>query len=54
MPAEIQKATDITLTNCKNTYAHLKDILIIIKVSLEENTLQKVLEKLDEENTPSL
>ena len=35
MPAEIQKAIDLTLTNCKNTYAYLDDKLMVIKGSLE-------------------
>ena len=26
MPAEFRKAIDLTLTNCKNTYAYLDDI----------------------------
>ena len=29
MPAEFQKAVDLTLTNCTNTYAYLDDILIV-------------------------
>ena len=31
MPADFQKAIDLTLTNCKNTYAYIDDILIITK-----------------------
>ena len=52
MPAEFQKATDVTLINCKNTYAYLDDILIMTKGSIEKlrDTLEKVLRKLDEEN----
>ena len=52
MPAELQKAIDLTLTNCKNTYAYQDDILIITKGSVEKHkdTLEKVLHKLDEEN----
>ena len=44
MLAEVQKATDLKLTNCKNTYAYLDDILNVTKGSLEvhKNTLQKV------------
>ena len=34
MPAEFQKAINFTLTNCKNTYAFLDDILIITKGSI--------------------
>ena len=52
MPAEFQKAIDLTITNCKNTYAYLDDILIITKGSIEKHkeTLEKVLHRLDEEN----
>ena len=52
MPAEFQKAIDLTLTNCTNTYAYLDDILIITKGSIEKHkeTLEKVLHRLDEEN----
>ena len=52
MPAEFQKAIDLTVTNCKNTYAYLDDILIITKVSIEKHkkTLETVLHRLDEEN----
>ena len=52
MPADFQKAIDLTLTNCKNTYAYLDDILIITTESVEKHkdTLEKVLHKLDEEN----
>ena len=35
MPAEFQKAIDLTLTNCTNTYAYLNDILIVTKGSTE-------------------
>ena len=43
MLAEFQKAIDLTLTNCKNTYAYLDDILIITKRSVEKHkeTLEK-------------
>ena len=30
MPAKFQKAIDLTLTNCSNTYAYLDDILIVV------------------------
>ena len=49
MPAEFQKAIDLTLTNCKNTYAYLDDLLIVSK-KVHKNTLQKVIQKLDEKN----
>ena len=52
MPAEIQKAIDLTLTNCKSTYAYSDDIPIVTKGSLElhKNILQTVLQKLDEKH----
>ena len=52
MLAEFQKAIDLTLTNCKNTYAYLDDILIITKRSVEKHkeTQEKSLHRLDEEN----
>ena len=52
MPAEFQKAVDLTLTNCDNTYAYLDDILIVTKGAIETHRqkLQTVLTKLDEEN----
>ena len=52
MPAEFQKAIDLKLTNGTNTNAHLDDILIIMKGSLElhKEKLQTVLTTLDEEN----
>ena len=52
MPAELQKALDLTLTNCKNTYAYLDYILIITKGLVEKpkDTLEKFIHKLDEEN----
>ena len=52
MPAEFQKAIDLTLTNCTNTYAYLDDILIVTKGSIElhRQKLQSVLTKLNEEN----
>ena len=52
MPAEFQKAEDLTLTSCNNTYAYLDDILIITKGTIETHRqkLQTVPTKLDEEN----
>ena len=52
MPAEFQKAIDLTLTNCSNTYAYLDDILIVTKgsVDLHKQKLQTILENLDDEN----
>ena len=43
MPAEFQEAIDLILTNCKNTFAYLDDILIITKGSVEKHkeTLKK-------------
>ena len=51
MPTEFQKAIDLTLTNCTNTYAYLDDILIVTKGSTElhQQKLKAVLDKLDEE-----
>ena len=52
MPAEFQKAVDLTLTNCTNTYAYLDDILVVTKGNkeLHQQKLKAVLDKLDEEN----
>ena len=52
MPAEFKKASDLTLTNCTNTYAYLDDILIVTKGSTElhQQKLKAVFDKLDEEN----
>ena len=52
MPAEFQKAVDLTLTNCSKTYAYLDDILIVTKgnVETQRQKLQTVLTKLDGEN----
>ena len=52
MPAEFQKAVDLTLTNCNKTYAYLDDILIATQGSIESHRqkLQTVLTKLDDEN----
>ena len=52
MPALFQKAINLTLTNCKITYAYLDEILIITEGSVEKHkeTLEKVLRRLDEEN----
>ena len=51
MPAEFQKAIELTLTSCTNTYAYLDDILIVTKRSLDihKQNLQSILKKLDEE-----
>ena len=50
MPAQFQKAIDLTLTNCSNTYAYLDDILIVTNGTIETHhqKLQTVLTKLDE------
>ena len=52
MPTEFQKAVDLTLTDCSNTYAYLDDNLIITKGTLESHRqkLQTVQTKLNEEN----
>ena len=52
MPAALQKAVDLTLTNCNHTHAYLDDILIVTKGTLETHRqkLQTVLTQLDEEN----
>ena len=52
MLAEFQKAVDLTLTYCNNTYAYLDDILIATKGTIETHRqkLQTVLTKLDEES----
>ena len=52
MPAEFQKAIDLTLTNCTNAYAYLDDILIVTKGNkeLHQQKLKAVLDKLDAEN----
>ena len=52
MPAEFQKAVDLTLTNCTNTYAYLDDILVVTKGNkeLHQQKMKAVLDKLDEEN----
>ena len=49
LPAEFQKAIDITLTNCSNTYAYLDDIVIVTKMSVDihKQKLQTIPEKLD-------
>ena len=56
MPAEFQKAVELTLTNCNNTYAYLDDILIVTKGTIETHRqkLQKVLTKLEENLAISL
>ena len=52
MPAEFQKAVDLTLTNCTTTYTYLDDILVVTKGNkeLHQQKLKAVLDKLDEEN----
>ena len=52
MLAEVQKAIDLTLTKCTNTYAYLDDIMIVTKLSvvLHQQKLQTVLTKLDKES----
>ena len=52
MPAEFQKAINLTLINCKNIYAYLKDILIVTKGSLKlhKAKLETILQKLDKKN----
>ena len=52
LPAEFQKAIDLTFTNCSNTYAYLDDILIVAKRSIETHRqkLQTVVEKSEVEN----
>ena len=52
MPAEFQKAVDLTLANCSNTYAYLDDILIVTKgnVETQRQKLQTVLTKFDGQN----
>ena len=47
MPAEFQKAIDLTLTNSLNTYACLGDSLIVTKGSIDihKKKLQTILEK---------
>ena len=46
MPAEFQKAVDLTLTNCTNTYAYLDDILVVTKGNkeLHQQKLKAVLD----------
>ena len=52
MPPKFQRAIQLTLTNCKITYAYLDDILVVTKGStnVHRNTLRKFLQKLDEKN----
>ena len=49
IPAELEKAIDLTLTNCTNTNAYLYDKLIVTKCSTELYR-QTFLTKLDVEN----
>ena len=52
IPAVFQKAVDLTLTNCSNTYAYFDEILVVTKGTLDTHRqkLQTVLTKLEEEN----
>ena len=52
MPAEFQKAIDLTLNNEKDTFTFLDDILIISHGTEDDhmNKLKRVLDKLDAEN----
>ena len=52
MPAEFQKAINLTHMNCKNIYAHLKDILIVTKglLELHKAKLETTLQKLDKKD----
>ena len=52
MPAEFQKAVDLTLTNCLNSCACLDDILIVTKRSIDmhKQKLQTILKRLDGES----
>ena len=52
MPAEFQKAIDLTLNNEMDTFAFLDDILIISHGTKEDhmNKLKRILDKLDAEN----
>ena len=45
--AEFQKAIDLALTKCSNTYAYSDDILIVTKVSIDihKQKLQTILER---------
>ena len=51
MPAEFQKAIDLTLNNERDTFAFLDDILIISHGTKEDhmNKLKRILDKLDAE-----
>ena len=52
MPAEFQKAIDLTLNNERDTFAFLDDILIIYHGTKDDhiNKLKLILDKLDTEN----
>ena len=52
MPAEFQKAIDLTLNNERDTFALLDDILIISHGTKDDhmNKLKLILDKLDVEN----
>ena len=47
MPAEFQKAIDLTLTSGTYTYAYIEDILIVTKglLDVHKQKLQSVLKK---------
>ena len=51
MPAEFQKAIDITLANLTNTFSFLDDIIIVTKGGIQNHKekLFKCLDKLEEE-----
>ena len=52
MPAEFQKAIDITLSNLTNTFSFLDDIIIVTGVGIQnhKDKLFKCLDRLDDEN----
>ena len=52
LPAEFQRAIDLILTNCSNTYAYRNDILIVTEGSFDihKQKLQTILEEQDAEN----
>ena len=52
MPAQIQKANDLTLTNCMNRFAFLDDILVVTKGKKADHqlALRNVSERLNKKN----
>ena len=52
IPAYFQKAFNLTLTNCSNTYAYLDDTLKVAKGSIDthKQKLQTIMEKVGAEN----